>query len=162
MRRLIDHFALPLQRQRLEGFHQHFLIDTGSDLDDEVHLAALGDEPRPVLRPPIQVDVVEGIDIPNISKVVTDADISRCNSQLAGVRAQPPGLGWGARNSGAESQISPVDRLRLLTAPSKAGGPRRTLQRQYPRARSVRRRQSPNAGVWPPAEHDGELILLLV
>src|ERR1035437_6214384 len=58
----IDHFALPLQPQRLEGLYQHFHVDPGGHLGNEVHLTALGPPPRPVLRPPIQVDVVEGID----------------------------------------------------------------------------------------------------
>jgi len=71
----IDHFALPLQRQRLERLDQHFRIDAGGHLDDEVHFAALGDETRPVLRPAIQVDVVEGTDTEAIGLVHHLADL---------------------------------------------------------------------------------------
>ena len=43
----------------------------------------------------------------NTSKVVTDANLSRCKRRLAGVRAQTPGSVWGARTSGAESPVFP-------------------------------------------------------
>jgi len=57
--------------------------------------------------------------IPNNSKVVAATDLSGFEPGLAGVRVQPPGCACGGRVSRADSRVSPVDRLRLLTVPSK-------------------------------------------
>src|ERR1035438_1076198 len=60
--RFVDHLALPVQRQRLQGLHQHGRFDAGGDLDDEVHVAALRPKPRQVLWGAVQMHVVERVD----------------------------------------------------------------------------------------------------
>ena len=59
--------------------------------------------------------------IPNNSKVFAGADLSGWRGGFAGVRAQPPGFSPDPKFSLANSPVSPVDRLRLLTAPSSKG-----------------------------------------
>jgi len=56
--------------------------------------------------------------IPNNSKVFVGADLSGWKRGFAGGRAQPPGFNADPKFSLANSPLSPVDRLRLLTAPS--------------------------------------------
>ena len=56
--------------------------------------------------------------IPNSLKVFVGADLSGRKGGFAGVRAQPPGFNADPKFSLANSPVSPVDRLRLLTAPS--------------------------------------------
>src|ERR1035438_4366862 len=56
--------------------------------------------------------------IPNNLKVFVGADLSGWRGGFAGVRAQPPGFSPDPKFSLANSPVSPVDRLRLLTAPS--------------------------------------------
>jgi hypothetical protein len=58
--------------------------------------------------------------IPNNSKVFAGANLSGSKGGFAGVRAQPPGFNVAPEFSYANSPVSPVDRLRLLTAPSKS------------------------------------------
>jgi hypothetical protein len=60
--------------------------------------------------------------IPNNSKVFAGANLSGWRVGFAGVRAQPPGFRPDPKFSLANSPVSPLDRLRLLTAPSNAGG----------------------------------------
>ena len=56
--------------------------------------------------------------MPNNSKVFAGADLSGWKGGFVGVRAQPPGFTADPTFSLANSPVSPVDRLRLLTAPS--------------------------------------------
>lgn len=89
--------------------------------------------------------------IPNISWIVASADLSGFGPGLAGVRVQPPGLICGSRNSCADSRVSPVDRLRLLTAPSRTP-PRAAPARpkEMPgrrRRRSAQKSESPGVGL---------------
>src|SRR5208337_1491026 len=60
--------------------------------------------------------------IPNNSKVFAAADLSGWRGGFVGVRDQPPGFSPDPKFSLATSPVSPVDRLRLLTAPSNVGG----------------------------------------
>ena len=60
-------------------------------------------------------------DIPNNSKVFGAANLSGWRGGFVGVRAQPPGFRPDPKFSLANSPVSPVDRLRLLTAPSNVG-----------------------------------------
>ena len=65
------------------------------------------------LRPPV---------IPKNSKVFARRDLSSWKGGFAGVRAQPPGFSPDPTFSLANSPVSPVDRMRLLTASSNVGG----------------------------------------
>ena len=61
--------------------------------------------------------------IPNIPQVFASPRVlSGWKRGIAGVRAQPPGLRPNPTFSLANSPVSPVDRRRLLTAPSNPGG----------------------------------------
>jgi hypothetical protein len=52
-------------------------VDAGGDLDDQVHLAALGLKPRPVLWGTVQVHVVERVDSEAVALVHDFADLVR-------------------------------------------------------------------------------------
>jgi hypothetical protein len=56
--------------------------------------------------------------IPKNSKVFAGVALSSLKGGFAGLRAQPPGFSADPKFSLANSPVSPVDRLRLLTAPS--------------------------------------------
>ena len=58
----VHHLALPVQRQGLQRLHQHGRLHAGRDLDDQVHLAALGLKARQILRRAVHVHVVERVD----------------------------------------------------------------------------------------------------
>ena len=60
--------------------------------------------------------------IPNNSKVFAAADLSGWRGGFVGVRDQPPGFNADPKFSLANSPVSPLDMLRLLTAPSNMGG----------------------------------------
>ena len=63
-----------MQGQRLEGFHQHGRLHAGRDLDDQVHVTALGPKPRQVLRGALHVHIVERIDPVTVALVHDGAD----------------------------------------------------------------------------------------
>jgi hypothetical protein len=64
-----------------------------------------------------------GASIPNISKAFVVADLSVWKRDYLGVRTQPPGFRPDPTFSLANSPVSPVDRLRLLTGGGERGVP---------------------------------------
>jgi len=82
--------------------------------------------------------------IPNNSKVFAGANLSGWRCGFVGVRAQPPGFSPDPKYSLANSPVSPLDSLRLLTAPSNTGGQEFTISNlARPNAGSLRHSHPP-------------------